>query len=292
MLSRKTITPAAVVVLFSAVLNPNARGQFQPGEFITYSQDSWGAYPPPSNAAQVLIDRFHEFYGGGIEVGISGNAGFSMIFSSVASVLNYLPSSGAPAALNADLIDPTSTSSGLFGGWVLALQFDVDFNDAGYLTGTAGIPFGDLVLVDLTLYPEFNGLTIREFLMHTNSRLGGDPPYTYDDIAALTDDVTRAFEGGTPTQFAQDHLRIVIPGDFDFDRDVDGRDFLVWQRGGSPRSSSAEDLADWEANYGADPGALAAAATVPEPATWIALLLALLAPQFHRDCRTRFSHGR
>jgi hypothetical protein len=39
-------------------------------------------------------------------------------------------------------------------------------------------------------------------------------------------------------------------GDFDRDGDVDGRDFLVWQRGGSPTPFSASDLAHWQANYG------------------------------------------
>lgn len=39
-------------------------------------------------------------------------------------------------------------------------------------------------------------------------------------------------------------------GDFDGDGDVDGRDFLVWQRGGSPTPFSASDLAMWRANYG------------------------------------------
>src|SRR5262245_39274161 len=39
-------------------------------------------------------------------------------------------------------------------------------------------------------------------------------------------------------------------GDFDGDGDVDGRDFLVWQRGGSPNPLSAGDLAQWQANYG------------------------------------------
>jgi hypothetical protein len=54
------------------------------------------------------------------------------------------------------------------------------------------------------------------------------------------------------------------PGDFDFDGDVDGRDFLVWQRGGSPNALSAGDLADWQAGYGV--GALSAVTAVPEPA--------------------------
>jgi hypothetical protein len=54
-----------------------------------------------------------------------------------------------------------------------------------------------------------------------------------------------------------------IEGDFDNDGDVDGRDFLRWQRGGSPSPLSAADLADWQANYGG--GSLAAVAAVPEP---------------------------
>jgi hypothetical protein len=57
-----------------------------------------------------------------------------------------------------------------------------------------------------------------------------------------------------------------LPGDFDNDGDVDGRDFLIWQRGGSPTALSASDLADWQSNYGT--GSLAAVTSaVPEPGT-------------------------
>jgi hypothetical protein len=57
------------------------------------------------------------------------------------------------------------------------------------------------------------------------------------------------------------------PGDFDGDQDVDGADFLVWQRG-LGASHDATDLADWKANFGAGP----AVGAVPEPS---ALLLSL-----------------
>jgi len=60
-------------------------------------------------------------------------------------------------------------------------------------------------------------------------------------------------------------------GDFDGDSDVDGNDFLVWQRG-LGTTHSAATLATWKANFGAT--ATAAAAAVPEP-TSIALLLAV-----------------
>ena len=39
-------------------------------------------------------------------------------------------------------------------------------------------------------------------------------------------------------------------GDFDADGDVDGRDFLVWQRGGSRTPLSTADLEDWQDHYG------------------------------------------
>ncbi len=63
-----------------------------------------------------------------------------------------------------------------------------------------------------------------------------------------------------------------LAGDFDGDDDIDGFDFLSWQRGfGS--SFGAGDLADWQAGYGTSPGPLAAATSaVPEP-TSIALLM-------------------
>jgi hypothetical protein len=57
-----------------------------------------------------------------------------------------------------------------------------------------------------------------------------------------------------------------VPGDFNSDSHVDGKDFLVWQRGGSPTALSPADLATWKANYGT--GAVApVVAAVPEPAT-------------------------
>ncbi len=65
-----------------------------------------------------------------------------------------------------------------------------------------------------------------------------------------------------------------IPGDFDLDNDVDGFDFLEWQRGQSPDPLSATDLADWEANYGTVAPLSATATAVPEPTS----LLLVVAP--------------
>jgi hypothetical protein len=52
------------------------------------------------------------------------------------------------------------------------------------------------------------------------------------------------------------------PGDFDNDLDVDGNDFLVWQRGESPNGPVTGDLDEWKANF---PPAVVSA--IPEPAS-------------------------
>lgn len=77
----------------------------------------------------------------------------------------------------------------------------------------------------------------------------------------------------------------VLPGDFDLDGDVDGRDFLVWQR-----NTSVGDLADWQANYGVEmlaevedsPSRLP---SVPEPSTLLVLGLGSLAMRMGRFWR-------
>ena len=66
------------------------------------------------------------------------------------------------------------------------------------------------------------------------------------------------------------------PGDFNGDGDVDGRDFLDWQRGSSPTPLSATDLSAWQMNYG-DGGGLVATQAVPEPSSVCLALLGVAA---------------
>jgi hypothetical protein len=113
--------------------------------------------------------------------------------------------------LNADLVDPSFSSSGGFGGEVTGLQLNVDFSEAGYTPGTLGIPFGDLVIHDYSSLPQVNGLTVRELLQNANVLLGGGTVgYTIGDAFTLAEQLNGSFEGGTPAQFAQDHLQVAI----------------------------------------------------------------------------------
>lgn len=82
-------------------------------------------------------------------------------------------------------------------------------------------------------------------------------------LTVLFDDVSVEYEG--------------VPGDFDGDSDVDGFDFLSWQRGESPAGFlSPSDLADWEANFGTTGGSLTAGVgAVPEPSTFMLMFVGL-----------------
>lgn len=79
-------------------------------------------------------------------------------------------------------------------------------------------------------------------------------------------------------------VEVPKPGDFDRNGFVNGRDFLLWQRGDSPNPLSAEDLADWQANYGMGP-LVATSMAVPEPTTWVMLSLAAVAGNLARRRR-------
>jgi hypothetical protein len=92
---------------------------------------------------------------------------------------------------------------------------------------------------------------VKASLIDGVANIGADPQSLFvDAFSLIAEDVV-----GTP-------------GDFDLDGDVDGRDFLVWQR-----NPSVGSLADWQGNYGT--GSLTATAAVPEPNSLAVLSLAL-----------------
>ena len=183
---------------------------WQNGDLTTYSQGIWGN--PATNAgAMLLLANFDTVYqaAGGVIAGSS--SGFTMTFTDATSVIAYMPSVGSYAALNSSVLNPDSgtTSSGAFGGDVMALTFNVDFSDAGLLLpDTSGLRFGDLILANFTgaLAP-LDGLTVRQFLGDMNTLLsGGSSIVTIADLGTTLSDLNASFFEGSVLPFAQDHL--------------------------------------------------------------------------------------
>jgi hypothetical protein len=173
------------------------------GDVTTFTQQAWDGDVSIAPANVLLANQFANVYPSGlVEVGISGTAGFSMIFTDVPAILAYLPQTGAPAALTADLLDPTSSSSGAFGAEVLALKVNVDFGDAGLM---GSFTFGNLTICGVS--DAVNGQSVRQFEATANTLLGGGTAsLSIADASTLANELNGSFFNGTPSSFAQQHL--------------------------------------------------------------------------------------
>jgi len=203
---RNSAIALVLAALTSFLSLPAAAVPFTDGQMYSFSQNTWGASPAVSPPAKLVQDHFDSLYPGGLIVG-----GTNYIqLTSAGPVLDYLPQTGPAAALNAILIDPTSSSSGIFGGQVTGLALNIAFSDAGYTLGSLGIPFGDLLFHDLTgNVAGLNGDNFRQFLDLTELALGGgNAGYSIADLSTLIMQVNGGFEGGFTSTYAQDHFAL------------------------------------------------------------------------------------
>jgi hypothetical protein len=211
-----------VVLLFALASSQVARADsFSIGEFASYQAADWG---DDTTAINLLENDFSVVYssvGGVLIVGETTN--FELVFSGSTALLNYLPSTGAPGPLDSTYVDPLTTSSGIFGGDVVAMALSVDFSAAGALAHPAGIPFGDLYLTgfdapdtvrNLPALPGLDGMTASQLLTLDDTALGGGSTggYSIADLAVITNFVSTAFDPDDNfLGFADAHLTTTNP---------------------------------------------------------------------------------
>ncbi len=159
---------------------------------------------------------------------------------------------------------------------IYEIDFDgaTDVSAAAFNSGLIGqtyTPVGKELLwagaADGSSGQNLEGLTLGPQLANGNWALLG----VVDDGDSLSSNTIVSFE-----------LSANLSADLDEDGDVDGFDFLAWQRGESPIPFSKSDLTDWEANYGMVAPLSATSAAVPEPGS-----LALLAMGVALVCGAR-----
>jgi hypothetical protein len=185
--------------------NTNVSCASLPACTFSATQGGWGAPPNGNNIGALLANNFASVYPGGfVEIGIGGSGGFSMKFTSAPAIQTYLPAGGPPAALTADLVNPTSSSAGVFGGQVLALQLNVDFGEQGLTPSSSG-PVGNLVFNDAT--SPLNGQTVRQILALANIAIGGgNAGVSIGDLNVLVTSINEAFDNCTTTSWAKSHI--------------------------------------------------------------------------------------
>lgn len=165
------------------------------GDFCTFSQGGFGGQGAPFNR---LSGNFATIYPSGVEVGIPGASGFSMAFTSATAVQSYLPAGGAANKLTADSTNPTSTTSGQFGGQTLALKLNLALSNAG--VNPAG--FGNLYYCPAP-GDSLRGQTVAQILAAAETAMGGGAlpsGYTYSGLSGLAANLDLSFDGSN-TQF-------------------------------------------------------------------------------------------
>lgn len=195
---------AVLGMVIGSMTSPAMAQTFQNNDFITWSQIGW------SNQGSELGQDFNTVFastGDLMEIGIPGSAGNSIIFDDPKYVVAFLPAIFPAGVLTTDLLDPAVSSSGAYGGEVVALTLNVAFSDAGLLKGNLNLAFGDLVLKGLTGDLAFaNGLSVRQVLADANTVVGGgaepNSSVTLTDMFTLTNDIDMSFNGGPVSTFA------------------------------------------------------------------------------------------
>ncbi|HTL35417.1 MAG TPA: hypothetical protein VL326_19955 [Kofleriaceae bacterium] len=170
----------------------------------SFTQFNWGSSASGSPLLTANYSSVYASTAGVFTVGVASATAFSMSFTSVTNLLQYIPATGTSGSLTSDLVNPTTSASGQFGGDVSALKLNIDFSDANLLTHASSTAFGDLLLCGVTP-SSLNGSSVRNLLAAANNSLAAVTPFS-TDLAQLVSDVNVSFVNGAPTTFAEDHL--------------------------------------------------------------------------------------
>lgn len=205
---------ASLATTCALAAGPAFADDFQTNDFISWSQGAWGQNAEPGNPAQELQQDFNTVFASTndlMEIGIHGSAGYSIIFDDPSYLATFLPATGAPGVLTADLLDPATSAGGSYAGEVATMQLNIAFSDAGVLKGNLNLPFGNLVLTNLTGDLSFaNGQTVRQLFADANTVLGGGPEpnssVAFLDLFQLINNIDMSFNGGPPSVFAQQNF--------------------------------------------------------------------------------------
>jgi len=226
------------------------------------------------------------------QLGTTSTTNNGLILISNTTAVDFdLDDNGLGLTNNEDLVAIDATIAGdVVNNGAIELVGTVDFSDSVTLaaSGTLGIDISGLAdfdrlaasgsvslggTLDVDLNNGFTPTAGDSFgIVFANGGFGG----TFDtldlpDLSGLGLDWE--LNPGGSTLF----LNVVssLAGDFDGNGEVNGFDFLAWQRGESPNPLSQTDLNDWESNYGAPALQAAVTSAVPEPATLLMMLVAI-----------------
>jgi len=171
------------------------------GDFCTQTQGGWGQAcnkTNPCGGGNVGCFRdcnFAALFPSGLIVGDpdgpDADSSFAILLTDSMAVEDYLPAGATPAALTADQTDPLTTSSGVFGGQLVAATLNVAVDDAGLRRDGGTQPFpqgtlGTLIYVNC-VNTNLLGLSVNDVLALANTAISGGGTPTGVTISDLSD---------------------------------------------------------------------------------------------------------
>lgn len=209
-----------------------------------FTSEMWGAFNPATAASDAVVTT----------------SGLS--FTTASASLNNVEALGYFSQIlnNEYTSAPTRLDSGAM-LWQLnapATQYvtELSIGSNGQLAGT-GVSINSVNTPGATLTRtagsnlDAANMSSNETWSFTLSDVDLDGDGSADDSLSFDLGLASTFTsgGGEPDRYLHD--RTSLPqGDFNNDNAIDGADFLLWQRGGSPNPTTPEDLADWQGGYG------------------------------------------
>ena len=171
------------------------------------------------------------------------------------------------------------------GEWThVAATYDPSTRMALYVNGELVIERTDPIGIPAAIFDSSAPLWIgAQFSLASNTMFEGK----IDEVAVYSGALSDAAILGHYEAAVSD-VPLGVAGDYDNDSDVDGDDFLIWQRefgagAGSPADGNNDgavdtlDLAAWQENFGTVPDAPAPITIIPEPASALLGLVGSLA---------------
>jgi hypothetical protein len=176
--------------------------------YCTFLQSEWTHNPGNTTLTALMSDLGSETIGTG--------GPYTATWDSAGAIGAYLPAGGSDNALNASLLDPTSTSAGHIGGEVLALQLNVDLGTHSppvTVSGNSVFDFGSLLICGTGT--QFDGETVDALLAAANLAVGGGSLPTdctgmgtcdFNSLDTLLQHVNVSFQRCHETGFGLHHL--------------------------------------------------------------------------------------
>lgn len=134
-----------------------------PGEYRTQTQGGWHTNCNGGNPGCYRDQYFSQVFTSGLTVG----GEHQMLFTSSSAVKNFLPEGGTAGTLVADLVNPTTSPSGVLGGQITALALNIGF-------GEYGVPTFDNIGGLYYQVTPFAGWTVQQIFELANTVLGGN----------------------------------------------------------------------------------------------------------------------